>query len=42
MFNNMIFAPKSFNLKINKLKTVDKFKLYEKQYIWYNALIKAH
>ena len=28
--NNMILAPKSFNLKANKLKTFNKFKLYKK------------
>ena len=39
--NNVIFAPKSFNLKADKLKTFNKFKLYRKQYIWYKALTKA-
>ena len=37
----MIFMPKSFNLKADKLKTFNKFKLYKKQYIQYKAFIKA-
>ena len=39
--NNVILAPKNFNLKANKLKIFNKFKLYKKQYIWYKALTKA-
>ena len=34
----MIFIPKSFNLKANKLKIFNKFKLYKKQC---KALTKA-
>jgi hypothetical protein len=37
----VILAPKSFNLKANKLKIVNEFKLYGKQYIRCKALTKA-
>ena len=41
MSDNIILIPKSFNLKANKSKMFNKFKLYGKQYIWYKALTKA-
>lgn len=39
--DDVILAPKSFNLKADELKTFDEFKLYGKQYIWCKALTKA-
>ena len=39
--DDVIFMPKSLNPKADELKTIEEFKLYGKQYIWYKALTKT-
>ena len=39
--NNIILAPKSFNLKADKLKVINKFKLLGRQYVQCKALTKT-
>ena len=40
-FNDFILTPKSINLARNEAVEVEEFKLYDKYYIRYNALIRG-